>query len=169
MVSTQDLAASLVGVSIGAAAGFVVSGVLNRVFGWTFYLFNKAFDATTALYTKMVAGLLRVSVLVLLIYGGLLGLTYWSFTRTPTGFIPAQDKGYLLVNVQLPDSSSLERTQQVMTNVERLAEQARGCLAHHGDRRPVDPDERQRPQLRRDVRDARRVSPSCRARTYRAR
>ena len=91
----------------GAIAGYVVSGVLNRVFGWTFYLFNRAFDASTSLYTKMVAGLLRVSVLVLIVYGGLLGLTYWTFTRTPTGFIPAQDKGYLLVNVQLPDSSSL--------------------------------------------------------------
>ena len=43
--------------------------------------------------------------LVLLLYGGLLGLTYWGFTQTPTGFIPSQDKGYLLVNVQLPDSS----------------------------------------------------------------
>ena len=97
--------------------------------------------------------------LVLLLYGGLLGLTYWGFTRTPTGFIPPQDKGYLLVNVQLPDSSSLERTQQVMKHVEPLAGKLAGRLAHHGDRRPVDPDERQRPQLRRDVRDARRVPP----------
>ena len=68
---------------------------------------------------------MRVSVLVLLLYGGLLGLTYWSFTRTPTGFIPPQDKGYLLVNVQLPDSSSLERTQQVMKHVETDRRQAR--------------------------------------------
>jgi multidrug efflux pump len=119
-------AANLIGMLIGAAAGFVVSGVLNRFFGWTFYLFNKGFDATTSLYTKMVGGLLRVSVIVLLVYGGLLGLTYWTFTRTPTGFIPAQDKGYLLVNVQLPDSSSLSRTQRVMKNVERLAAELEG-------------------------------------------
>ena len=138
----------------------MVSGVLNRVFGWIFYLFNKAFDAATSLYTRMVGGLLRVSVLVLLLYGGLLGLTYWGFTRTPTGFIPPQDKGYLLVNVQLPDSSSLERTQKVMSDVERLASKLAGCVAHPGDRRPVDPDERQRPELRRDVRDARRLPPS---------
>jgi multidrug efflux pump len=121
-----ELAANLIGLAGGALAGYIVSGVLNRVFGWTFYLFNKAFDASTSLYTKMVSGLLRVSVLVLLIYGGLLGLTYWTFTRTPTGFIPAQDKGYLLVNVQLPDSSSLSRTQQVMKNVERLASGLKG-------------------------------------------
>jgi multidrug efflux pump len=124
-----ELAAALIGMIAGALAGYVVSGVLNRLFGWTFYLFNKAFDASTSLYTKMVSGLLRVSVLVLVIYGGLLGLTYWTFTRTPTGFIPAQDKGYLLVNVQLPDSSSLSRTQQVMKNVEELASKLDG-VAH---------------------------------------
>ncbi len=94
--------------------------------GWVFYLFNKGFDAATSVYTRMVGGLLRVSVLVLLLYGGLLGLTYWGMTRTPTGFIPPQDKGYLLVNVQLPDSSSLERTQKVMADVERIAREMPG-------------------------------------------
>ena len=47
---------------------------------------------------------------MLLVYGGLLCLTYWGFTHTPTGFIPQQDKGYLLVNVQLPDAASVART-----------------------------------------------------------
>jgi multidrug efflux pump subunit AcrB len=121
-----DFAAGLLGMTLGALAGYSVSGVLNRLFGWTFYLFNRAFDASTTFYARMVASLLRVSVLVLLIYGGLLGLTYWIFMRTPTGFIPAQDKGYLLVNVQLPDSSSLARTQKVMKSVEQLASKLDG-------------------------------------------
>ena len=56
-----------------------------------------------------------------MIYAGLLGMTYWQFQRTPTGFIPQQDKGYLLLNVQLPDSASVERTQRVMAHIERLA------------------------------------------------
>ena len=47
---------------------------------------------------------------MLVIYGGLLVLTCWQFNRTPTGFIPQQDKGYLILNVQLPDSASVERT-----------------------------------------------------------
>jgi multidrug efflux pump subunit AcrB len=110
--------ASCSGMIVGALLGYVASGVLNRLFGWTFYLFNQGFDRATSVYTRAVGGLLRVSILVLLLYGGLLGLTYWGFTRTPVGFIPAQDKGYLLVNVQLPDSSALERTQQVMKEVE---------------------------------------------------
>ena len=57
---------------------------------------------------------LRVSVLALVVYVGLLGLTYWEFTTVPTGFIPPQDKGYLIVNVQLPDGASLERTDAVI-------------------------------------------------------
>ena len=52
-------------------------------------------------------GLLRVSLIVLLVYAGLLALTYWQFNRAPTGFIPQQDKGYLILNVQLPDSASV--------------------------------------------------------------
>jgi len=118
--------AGLAGLAVGGLAGYLVSGLLNRLFGWSFYLFNKGFDTATAIYTRVVGGLLRVSMLVLLLYGGLLALTYWGFTRTPTGFIPPQDKGYLLVNVQLPDSSSLERTQQVMKQVEAIAGELAG-------------------------------------------
>ncbi|MGP0069366.1 MAG: efflux RND transporter permease subunit [Isosphaeraceae bacterium] len=124
-----ELTASLAGLALGLLVGWLVSGPINRLLGWTFYLFNLMFDAATNVYTRMVGVLLRVSVLVLLLYGGLLGLTYWGFTRTPTGFIPSQDKGYLLVNVQLPDSSSLERTQQVMSQVEAITGQTPG-VAH---------------------------------------
>ena len=72
-------------------------------------------------------GLLRVSVLVLLVYGGLLCLTWWGFTHTPTGFIPAQDKGYLLVNVQLPDAASrgADRS-EVMQRIEEIARETPG-------------------------------------------
>jgi multidrug efflux pump len=72
---------------------------------------------------------LRISAIVLLVYGGLLYLTFWGFTHTPSGFIPTQDKGYLLVNVQLPDSTSLERTQKVMQRVEEIASKVPG-VAH---------------------------------------
>jgi multidrug efflux pump subunit AcrB len=64
---------------------------------------------------------LRLSAIVLLLYGGLLVLTYWQFNHAPTGFIPQQDKGYLLLNVQLPDSASVERTQRVMARIEKVA------------------------------------------------
>ena len=78
--------------------------------------------------------LLRVSVIVLVVYGGLLYLTYFGFTRVPTGFIPPQDKGYLLVDVRLPDSASLERTQEVMAQIEQIArgEGSHERRARHG-------------------------------------
>jgi multidrug efflux pump len=95
--------------------------VLNLVLGWFFKLFNLGFQYTADYYSRAVRGLLRVSFVVLLVYGGLLYATYYSFTRVPTGFIPSQDKGYLLVDVRLPDSASLERTQAVMREVEKIA------------------------------------------------
>jgi len=112
----------------GAAAIclWLIGKALNQVMGLTFRYFNIAFDASTHIYTRSVASLLRISVLVLLVYGGLLGLTYWGFIHAPAGFIPAQDKGYLLVNVQLPDASSVQRTQEVMERIEAAARQTPG-------------------------------------------
>jgi hydrophobe/amphiphile efflux-1 (HAE1) family protein len=103
-----------------------VTRLLNLLLGWFFSLFNLGFTAATTVYTKLVGLSLRLSVIVLVVYGGLLYLTGWSFGQVPTGFIPMQDKGYLLVNVQLPDSSSLERTQDVMAIAERIARKTPG-------------------------------------------
>ncbi len=125
----DSFAAPLLAAVLGGLAGWLIGFPINRIMGFTFYVFNKCFDAATSAYTRMVAGLLRISVLVLVLYGGLLGLTYWSFTNTPNGFIPPQDKGYLLLNVQLPDSSSLERTQDVMKQIEKTAGKIPG-VAH---------------------------------------
>jgi multidrug efflux pump len=106
---------------LGMVAGWLVSTPLNFVLGWFFWLFNAGFDYSTGIYTRVVGWLLRLSVLVVVLYGGLLYLTYWGFTRAPSGFIPTQDKGYLLLNVQLPDSSSVEHTQKVMQQIEQIA------------------------------------------------
>jgi multidrug efflux pump subunit AcrB len=108
-------------VVVGAVAGWIVGGPLNRILGWSFRSFNAGFDVAANVYTRMVGMLLRVSVVVLVVYGGLLALTYFSFVRTPKGFIPVQDKGYLLVNIQLPDSASAGRTQDVVRQIENLA------------------------------------------------
>jgi multidrug efflux pump len=101
--------------------GVVLGRLVNVVLGWSFRLFNQGFDLSTGGYTRSVSGLLRLSPVVLLIYVGLLGLTWWSFQKTPTGFIPQQDKGYLLVNVQLPDAASVGRTRDVVQQIEEIA------------------------------------------------
>jgi multidrug efflux pump subunit AcrB len=111
---------------LGYGVGLALSGVVNRVLGVSFRAFNVGFERATGGYVRAVGGMLRVSLAVLLVYGGLLYLTYWGFTHTPTGFIPAQDKGYLLVNVQLPDSASVERTERVMRRIEEIARESPG-------------------------------------------
>jgi multidrug efflux pump subunit AcrB len=122
----SEWAALAAGITAAVVAGWVVGRPLNWLLGWFFWGFNKAFDWSTGLYARLVGVLLRGSLLVLAVYGGLLFLTYWGFTKTPTGFIPQQDKGYLLVNVQLPDSASLERTDRVMRRIEEVARRAPG-------------------------------------------
>jgi multidrug efflux pump len=73
--------------------------------------------------------LLRLSVIVLVVYVGLLGLTGWRVASAPTGFIPTQDQGYLLVNVQLPDSASVQRTDAVLARIDQLTRRIPG-VAH---------------------------------------
>ncbi|MCI0462320.1 MAG: efflux RND transporter permease subunit [Gemmataceae bacterium] len=119
------------GVRILLLMPFVVVGLYwSHLVNWPLSLFfqgfNRVFDITTRGYTLAVSGLLRVSLIVLLVYGGLLYLTYWGFTTVPAGFIPQQDKGYLLVNVQLPDSASVERTRAVMDRVNQIAQETDG-------------------------------------------
>lgn len=91
------------------------------LFGWLFRLFNLGMEKTVGGYTFAVGKLLRVPMLVLAVYGGLLGLTYFGFQALPTGFIPSQDKGYLICSVQLPDATASERTLVSLAKVERIA------------------------------------------------
>jgi hydrophobe/amphiphile efflux-1 (HAE1) family protein len=100
--------------------------LLDIVLGWFFRLFNAGFKLSTSVYVRLVGMLLRVSLVTMLVYVGLLGLTYWQFNRTPTGFIPQQDKGYLLLNVQLPDSASVERTEKTMARIESIVRDTPG-------------------------------------------
>ena len=93
---------------------------LRFFLGWFFGAFNWAFDRIGLGYTGLVSKLIRVPLLVLALYVGLVGLGYRGYVRLPTGFIPAQDKGYLIASIQLPDAASAERTQEVMDRVARM-------------------------------------------------
>jgi len=83
-----------------------------------FRWFNAAFDKISNIYGAIVSRLVRMVAIVMLIYIALVGLTGWSLSRLPTGFVPEEDQGYLFVNVQLPDASSQQRTAAVMNRLD---------------------------------------------------
>ena len=113
----------------GAVVGGMFAKKANAGLSVFFKWFNRGFDWITKIYGRIIAASVRLCVIVLFVYGGLLGATYLGLTHTPVGFIPNQDKGYLLVNVQLPDSASLERTAEVMRKLEKIAQETDG-VAH---------------------------------------
>ena len=104
----------------GAPRDIVQRGI-DRVFGWFFRLFNRFFKRSSTAYAGGVARILRVSFAVLILYVGLVGLTTFGFTRVPQGFVPPQDKDYLVAFAQLPDAATLDRTDAVIRRMSKLA------------------------------------------------
>ena len=99
---------------------------LDLFLGWFFRLFNKTFDATVKGYGWTVRRLLRLAALPLLIYLGLLVLTFFGFKSVPAGFIPTQDQGYLIAFAQLPDGASLQRSEEVRKQMSEVARKVPG-------------------------------------------
>jgi hydrophobe/amphiphile efflux-1 (HAE1) family protein len=94
---------------------------MDRALGWFFRPFNRFFEWSSGKYSAGVARLLRVSTIVLILYGGLLVFTGYSFQKIPTGFVPVQDKQYLVAFAQLPAAASLERTDAVIRRMSEIA------------------------------------------------
>lgn len=104
----------------------LLTRLLNLLFGWFFRAFNWIFTHSAHGYAWLVSKILRISFVMLLLYAGLLALTYEGFKHVPQGFIPAQDKGYLIAVVQLPEAASLERTDAVMRSVSKMIKEIEG-------------------------------------------
>ncbi|HEY7425488.1 MAG TPA: efflux RND transporter permease subunit [Gemmataceae bacterium] len=123
---TVGTAYFLPGALVGGLFGWLMIRPINFVLGALFRGFNRLFDRVTALYGWTVGRVLRLSFVVLVVYGGLLVMTWWQFTRAPAGFIPQQDKGYLILNVSLPDSAAVGRTQRIMARIDALVRETPG-------------------------------------------
>ncbi|BBP70693.1 multidrug efflux RND transporter permease subunit [Pseudomonas sp. Seg1] len=98
------------------------SKVLDKIFGgWLFRPFNRFFDRASHGYVGTVRRVIRGSGIALFLYAGLMVLTFFGFSNTPTGFVPGQDKQYLVAFAQLPDAASLDRTEDVIKRMSDLA------------------------------------------------
>jgi multidrug efflux pump len=110
----------------GGVLGAAVNGPVNRLLLAFFVQFNRFFEWLGHVYGRVVGGLIRAPVVALVVYAALMALTWFGFHRVPVGFIPQQDKGYLVVNLQLPDGASLERSEEVMQRVDAMVRETPG-------------------------------------------
>ena len=93
-------------------------------------LFFRGFNAVYGLCERIYVGMLRVTVrfswaVMILFVATVAGAGYW-YQSLPTGFFPVEDQGYILVNVQLPDASSMERNRGVMDKVDNVLRNTKG-------------------------------------------
>ncbi len=110
----------------GGVVGYLLNPRVNRLLLDFFKAFNRFFEWLAEGYGGIVARLVKVTGLILAVYAGLMFLTWLGFHTVPTGFIPEQDKGYLVVNAQLPDGASLERTEEVMAHLDEMVSKTPG-------------------------------------------
>jgi multidrug efflux pump len=98
----------------------ILSRAMDAALGWFFRPFNRAFAWFGDRYSASVGGVIRKSAIALLLYAGLVFLTGWSFDKVPSGFVPTQDKQYLVAFAQLPEGASLDRTQAVIKRMSTI-------------------------------------------------
>jgi multidrug efflux pump len=94
---------------------------IDFALGWFFRLFNRFFGRASGGYGKLVTHTLRSSAIAIVVYAGLIGLTILGFSRVPSGFVPTQDKGYLVAFAQLPNGATLDRTEDVIRKMSDIA------------------------------------------------
>lgn len=102
--------------------------VIARGWGKFTGAFNRVFDRLSHGYGTAAEFVIRHSVVMLLAYAVLIASAVWLVVATPQGFIPAQDRGYVIVAVQLPGAASLARTTEVVREIERIALETPGIV-----------------------------------------
>lgn len=105
-----------------------VQRFLDSSLGWLFRPFNRGFAKASNGYQRSIKRLLRAGAIGLAVYVGLVLMAGIAFKAAPDGFVPAQDKGYLVSIVQLPPSASIERTQRVVERIGEVAIKEPGVL-----------------------------------------
>jgi multidrug efflux pump len=99
----------------------LLTKAMDLLLGWFFRPFNRFFDWSSNVYVGIVKRTIRLSIIALMLYGGLVWATMKGFQIVPDGFVPGQDKQYLVGFAQLPEGSSLDRTDDVMRRMSQIA------------------------------------------------
>jgi hydrophobe/amphiphile efflux-1 (HAE1) family protein len=95
--------------------------LIARAWGWFTGLFNHGFDWLSHFYADVAGFVIRHRVVMLLVYVILIGGAGWLLVTTPQGYIPAQDRGYVIISAQLPGAASLARTTEIVRRIESIA------------------------------------------------
>ncbi len=101
-------------------------GPIGRLVRLPATIFNKVFDAVTAVYAAIARRLGKAAILTLVLFAGVLFYTGYRYTSIPTGFVPEEDLGFVVVSAQLPNGASLERSQAVIDRVQGLVSDVEG-------------------------------------------
>lgn len=91
-----------------------------------FRWFNRGLDSTTHAYGFVARSMIRVVLLIVLIYAGMIFLTGMGFASLPTGFVPDEDQGYVFIDIQLPDAASQSRTAAAMQELDEIIKNTPG-------------------------------------------
>jgi len=130
-VASATIISALVSLTLSPALGALllrrrsgrrptVARVLFAPFTGIALAFNAGFARITGGYAWLTQRVLRITLVMLVIYAGFVALTWFTFSRTPTGFIPQQDQGYLITVCQLPPGASVTRTDEVVRQATKL-------------------------------------------------
>ena len=103
------------------AARDLPTRVLDFAFGWFFRGFNRVFGAATRVYGHGLVAFIGRRWMMMGLFAALLGLTWQGFQLVPTGFVPLQDKQYLVSFAQLPQGATLDRTEAAIRQMSQLA------------------------------------------------
>ena len=94
--------------------------LLDFLFGWLFRPFNRGFRRGSSAYSSSVARVINHKAIALAVYALLIGATVYMFQKVPAGFVPEQDKQYLVGFAQLPEGASLDRTEAVIRRMSQI-------------------------------------------------
>ena len=99
---------------------------MDKAFGWLFRAFNRVFRSGANAYSGSVARVIARKAVLIGVYLALIGVTFGLFKAVPGGFVPVQDKQYLVGFAQLPDGATLDRTEDVIRRMSEIALQQPG-------------------------------------------